>query len=198
MHSALTLSGGGDGGAQARFRFEQPDNNALSARGVSDATGRSTDVATLLLGLSRYTTGLQIELAVRCRFDPDLGVRMPSTAGQLAEADFADGRAVAAAGRYSHNTPAAALTRWGAGDGREWSSSLWLTPAPPPGEPLLVVADPARAWTSRVSPWTPKPIELRQRRLRSCRHASLIRRIRPFSRRSTYRPGAGSHGYFRR
>ena len=198
MHSALALSGGGDGGAQARSRFGPPDIDVLSARGVSDATGRSTDVATLLLGLSRYTAGLQIELAVRCRFDPDLGVRMHSTAGHFAEADFADGRAVAAAGRYSHSKPAAALTRWDAGDGREWSSSLWLTPAPPPGDPVLVVVDPAPAWTSRVSPWTPKHLQPRPRCLRSCRNASLIRRVRPFSRRSTYRPGAGAHGYFRR
>ena len=191
--------------AQARFRFGPPDNRAPSALGVSGVIGRSADVAILLVGLTRYTAGLQIELAVRCRLDPDLGDRMHSTveAGLFAGVEFADGRTAAVAGRYSwNNWPAAdqpVLTHWGGGGGREWSSALWLTPAPPPGDPVLIVADPASAWTSRVSPWMPERFERRPRRLRSCGRASLIRRIRPLSRRrSTYRPAAVSHGYFRR
>ena len=203
MHSALAVSGDADDVAQARSRFGPPDNRAPSALGVSGVIGRSADVAILLVGLTRYTAGLQIELAVRCRLDPDLGDRMHPTvdAGLFAGVEIADGRTAAVAGRHIRNNwPAAdppVLTHWGGGGG-EWSSALWLTPAPPPGAPVLVVADPASAWTSRVSPWMPKHFERRPRRLRSCGRARLIRRIRPLSRRSTYRPGAISHGYFRR
>ena len=205
MHSALAVSGDADDVAQARSRFGPPDNRAPSAVGVSGGVGRSADVATLLVGLTRYTTGLQIELAVRCRLDPDLGDRMHSTvdAGLFTGVGFVDGRVAAVAGRYSwNNRPAAdqlVLTHWGGDGGREWSSTLWLTPASPPEDPVLTVADPASAWTSRVSPWMPKHVELRPKRCRSCGRASLIRRMRPLShRRSTYRPGAISHGYFRR
>ncbi|MDQ0372058.1 hypothetical protein [Cellulomonas humilata] len=204
MHSAIGFSGDADDVAQRRFWFGPPDSGAPSAIGVSGVIGRSTDVAILLVGLARYTAGLQIELAIRCRIDPDLGDRMLSSVGGLfAGVEFADGRAVAVGGRYSRNNRSTAdqsvLTHWGGGGGREWSSTLWLTPAPPPGDPVLVVADPALAWTSRVAPWMPKRCERRSRRLRSCGRASQIRRTRPFSRhRSTYRPGAGSNGYFRR
>ncbi len=203
MHSATAFSGDADDVAQARFRFGPPDNEAPSALGVSGVIGRFSDVAVLLVGLSRYTTGLQIDLAGRCRLDPDLGDRKHSTvdARLFAGVGIADGRTAAVAGSYVRNNwPAAdqpVLTDWGGG--REMSSALWLTPVPPPGAPVLVVADPASAWTSRVSPWMPKHFELRPRRWRSCGRASLIRRIRPLSRRrSTYRPGAISHGYFRR
>jgi len=135
------------------------------------------DVAALVVGLSRYTTGLQIELAVRCRIDPDPGDRMHSTVE---------------AGLFAGPV----LTHWGGGGGREWSSTLWLTPAPRPGDLVLVIADAAPASTRRVPPWRPKGFELRSRRLRSCGRASLIGRLRPFSHRSsTYRSRAG---YFRR
>ncbi len=202
MYSAMGFSGDVDDVAQGRSGFGPLNDEAASAVGV---VGRSTDVAILLVGLARYTTGLQIELATRCRIDPDLGDRMHSTvdAGLLAGVEFPDGHAAAGGGRYSRNNGPTAdqrvLTHWGGGAGCEWSSTLWLAPAPRPGDPVLVVADPASTWTGRVSPWMPKRFELRSRRCRSCGRASLIRRIRPFSRRrSTYRPGAGAHGYFRR
>ena len=203
MHSALAVTGDANDVAQARSRFGPPDNPTHSALGVSGVIGRPADVLNLLVGLARYTAGLQIELAVRCRLDPDLGNRMHSTgdAGPFAGVELADGRTAAVARRQIRSTSPAAdqpvLTHWGGGGG-EWSSALWLTPAPPPGAPLLVVADPASAWTSRVSPWMPKHFERRPRRLRSCSRARLIRRIRPLSRRSTYHPAAISHGYFRR
>lgn len=205
MHSALAFSDDAHDVAQARFRSGPPDNGIPSALGLSTLIGRSADVEILLVGLSRYTTGLQIDLAVRCRIDPGPDDRMHSTVdvGPFAGAGFVGGRVAAVAGRYSwNNRPAVdqlVLKHWGGGGGREWSSTLWLTPAPPPGARVLDYADPTSAWTSRVSLWMPKHFELRPRRLRSCGRASLIRRTRPFSRRrSTYRPGAVSHGYFRR
>jgi hypothetical protein len=198
MHSATGISGEADDVAQGRFWFGPPDKEDPSA------VGRSTDVAILLVGLARYTTGLQIELAIRCRIDPDLGDRMHPTAGAglFAGVELPDRRDAAADGRHIRsNWPTAdqpVLTRWGGGGGREWSSTLWSTPAPPRA-PALVVADRAPTWTSHVPPWMPRHVELRPRRSRSCGRASLIRRIQPLGRRrSAYRPGAISHGYFRR
>ena len=124
MHSTLAVSGDADDVAQARFRFGPPDNRAPSALGVSGVIGRSADVAILLVGLTRYTTGLQIELAVRCRLDPDLGDRMHSTvdAGLFAGVEIADGRTAAVAGRHIRNNwPAPdqpVLTHWGGGGAR--------------------------------------------------------------------------------
>ncbi|WP_456845657.1 hypothetical protein [Cellulomonas sp. P5_C6] len=196
MYPALAFSGDADDVAQARFG--PPDNEAPYALGVRGVIGRSADVAILLVGLTRYTTGLQIELAARCRIDPHLGDRMHST---VDAGLFADGRPTAVAGSYIRNNRPAAdrpvPTHWGRG-GREWSSTLWLTPAAPPGDPVLAIADLASARTSRSSPWMPKHFELRPRRCGSRGRASLIGRARPFSRRSTYRPGAILHGYFRR
>ncbi|WP_421732444.1 hypothetical protein [Cellulomonas sp.] len=203
MHSTLAVSGDANDVAQARSRFGPPDNRAPSAVGARGGVGRSADVSILLVGLTRYTAGLQIELAVRCRLDPDLGDRVhPAVDAELfAGVEIAEGRTAAVAGRHIRNNwPASdqpVLTHWGGGGG-EWSSALWLTPAPPPGDPVLVIAGPASAWTSRVSPWMPKHFKRRPRRLRSCGRGGLIRRIRPLSRRSTYHPAAISHGYFRR
>lgn len=205
MSSALRSFGDANDVAQGRFRFGPPHNDAPSSVGVSGAHEGSEGAGILLVGLARYTTGLQIELAIRCRSDPDLGDRTHSTvdAGRFAGGEFGDGRAAAVAERHGWNNGPTAdqkvLTQWGGGGGREWSSTLWLTPAPAPGDLVLVVADPASAWTRRASLWMPERFELRSRRLRSCGRASLIRRLRPFShRRSTYRSWAGSHGHFRR
>ena len=60
MYSALALSGDADDVAQARFRFEPPEQRSPLHVGVSGVIGRSADVAILLVGLTRYTTGLQI------------------------------------------------------------------------------------------------------------------------------------------
>lgn len=207
MTSALPLSGDADDVAQGRIQFRPPDNEARTSVSVSGAIGRSADAGVLLVGLARYTIGLQIELADRCRIDPDLGDRKHPTvdAGLLPRVGFADGRTAVVAGRrYSlKNWPAASelvLTSLsGTGRGGEWSTTQWFTPAPPPGDLVLTVADPVSALTGRLSPWMPKHFELRSRRLRSCGRTSLVRRIRPFSRRrSMYRPAASSHGYFRR
>ena len=148
MHSAMAFSGDADDVAQARFRFGPPDNEAPCALGVSGVIGRSADAAILLAGLALYTTGLQIELAIRRRLDPDPDDRMHSSfdGGLLVGVEFSDGRS-AVAGRHGwSNWPAAdqpVLTNRGSGGGgREWSSTLWLSPVPPPGDMVLVVASP--------------------------------------------------------
>lgn len=147
MYSATALSGDADDVAQARFRFGPPDNEAPSAVGVSGVIGRSADTAILLVGLTRYTTGLQIELAVRRRLDPSPDDRMHESfeAGLLAGVELADGRTAVAGRNGWDNWPAADQPmlnhRSSGGGGREWSSTLWLSPAPPPGDLVLVVAN---------------------------------------------------------
>lgn len=147
MHSALAFSGDPDDVAQARMRFGPPDNEVPSAVGVSGVVGRSADAAILLVGLARYTTGLEIELAVRCRLDPDPADWTYSTfdAGLLVGVELADGR-TAVAGRPRWNGAPAAdqpvlIHSRSGGGGREWSGTLWLSPAPPPGDLVLVVAN---------------------------------------------------------
>jgi hypothetical protein len=199
MHSALAVSRGADDAVRARLRFGPPDNRAHAALGVSGVIARRAEMAVLLVGLTRYTAGLQIELALRCGLDADLGDGTHSTvdAGLFAGSEAADGRIAALTGRDARNNWPAADQPVLIGD-RELSNTLWLTPVPPPRAPVLVVADPPSAWIGRVSSWMPRHFEPRPRRLRSYGRASLSRRFQPTSRRSTYRPGAISHGYFRR
>src|SRR4051795_10548042 len=125
MHSALASSRDADDVAQARLRIERPDKEPRFPAGVSGVIGRSANRAIPLAGLTRYTTGLQIELANRCHVDPDFGARVHSTvdAGQIAGV-------AAIARRIGNGRPAEdqpVLTQW-AGGGREWSTGLWLTP----------------------------------------------------------------------
>lgn len=150
MHSVMTLSGDPDDLSLLRSRFSPPDNEVPAAVGVSGVIARSDDVAILLVGLARYTAGLQIDLAIRRRLDPDEQdpMHMTYNAGLLVGVELADGRTVVYGYGYGDRSTAPAagepvLThRNGGGGGREWSSSLWLTPAPPPGDLVVVVAAP--------------------------------------------------------
>lgn len=149
MHSSMALSDDADDLSQARFRFAPPDNEAPAAVGVSGVIGRSADTAILLGGLARYTNGLHIDLAIRRRLDPEQPDHLHAmfNAGLLVGVELADGRAVVGGYHDWNSLPAAdepVLThRGGGGGGREWSSTLWLTPAPPPGDLVIVVACPA-------------------------------------------------------
>jgi hypothetical protein len=202
MDAAIGFSRDAHDVAQARSRF-RPDDQARSPLGLTGIIRRSSDLAIPPVAHSRYTTGLQMELAVRCRLRPDIGDHTHATgsAGPFTAAEFPAGRSVAVDRRYRmpNKAPAVqpALTHWG-GDGNR-SSTVWLTPAPPPRALVLVITDPAPAWTRRVSPWTPERFELRPRSSRSGGRAGAVRRMQPFSRRRwTYRQGAGSRGSFRR
>ena len=145
MHSAIAASGDAGDLERSRSRFGPPDNEAPAVVGVSGVIGRSDDAAIMLVGLARYTTGLHIDLAIRRRLDPETAEPMhwPHDTGVLVGVELADGRAVVAGHGWS-TWPAAdeptLAHRGGGGGGREWSSSLWLTPAPPPGDLVLVVA----------------------------------------------------------
>ncbi|MEZ0446885.1 hypothetical protein [Cellulomonas sp. ICMP 17802] len=148
MHAAMAFSGDDDEVAQARFRFSPPDNEAPGAVGVSGVIARSADAAILLVGLLHYANGVQIDLAIRRRLDPgpDDQMYVAYDAGLLAGVQLSDGRTVVAGRHGWASWPAAdgpvLVNRSGGGGGREWSSTLWLTPAPPPGDLVIVVASP--------------------------------------------------------
>lgn len=145
----MTLSDDPDDLSRARFRFSPPDNEAPAAVGASGVIGRSADVAILLIGLSRYSTGLMIDLAVRRRLDPGPTDRLHAAfdAGLLVGVQLADGRTAVSGDLDWSASPAGdepmLMHRGGGGGGREWSSSLWLTPAPLPGDLVIVAACPA-------------------------------------------------------
>ena len=149
MHSVMALSDDGDDPSQARFRFAPPDNEAPAAVGASGVIGRSADVAVLLVGLTRYTTGLHLDLAIRRRLDPGPHDHLHAIvdSGLLVGVEFADGRTAVAGRNLWDAFPAADVPlltqRGGGGGGREWSSSLWLTPPPPAGDLVIVVACPS-------------------------------------------------------
>ena len=154
MHSSAMLFSDDDGAddlAQTRLRFGPPDNEAPAAVGVSGVIGRSADAAILLVGLARYTGGLQVELAVRRRLDPEPADQLNARfdVGLLVGVELADGRTVVAGHGSWAGSPApdepVLVHRGGGGGGREWSSTLWLTPAPPPGDVVIVVACPSLA-----------------------------------------------------
>ena len=134
--------------AQWMARYAPPDNEAPAAIGASGVIGRSADAAVMLLGLTRYTNGVQIELAIRRRLDPEPGDRLHESIdnGLLIGVELADGRAVVAGHDVWTNPPGpdepVLANRSGGGGGREWSISLWLTPVPPPGDLVVVVAGP--------------------------------------------------------
>ena len=149
MHLVSGSSGNPIDPEQWMARYNPPDNEAPAAIGAGGVIGRSAEVAVMLTGLLRYSNGLQIELAIRRRLDPPPGDRLHESmdAGLLVGVELADGRAVVAGHDvWSNPVPAAdepALAhRGGGGGGREWSMSLWLTPVPPPGELVIVVAGP--------------------------------------------------------
>jgi hypothetical protein len=147
MHAAMFFSDDADPDA-LRYRFAPPDNEAPAAVGVSGVVGRSDDAAILLVGVARYTTGLRIELAVRRRLDPEQDDHLHATfdSGLFVGVELADGRTVVAGyNAWDSGPPADVPTlvhRGGGGGGREWSSSLWLSPAPPSGDLVVVVAAP--------------------------------------------------------
>src|SRR4051794_3475792 len=129
MHSAIGFSGDPDDVADARNRFAPPDNEVPCALGVSGVIGRSADVAVFLVSLVRYTTGLQIELGLRRRLDPDPVERTRSSFDDdlLVGVELADGR-TAVADRHGWNNWREAdrpllVSRGGGGGGREWAST---------------------------------------------------------------------------
>lgn len=152
MHSRPAVaSSDDDSGDVWRARFAPPDNEAPAVIAASGVIGRSADAAVLLSGVACYTRGVAIDLAIRRRVDPEPAdvLHASSDAGLLVGVELADGRTVVAGHDVWSAPPAVGeptlVLRSAGGGGREWAISLWLAPAPPPGDLVVVVAHPALA-----------------------------------------------------
>ena len=156
MHSAMTFSDDA-GDFSRRSRFSPPDNEAPAAIAASGVIGRSADAAILLLGLSRYTDGLQVDLAVRRRLDPEPTDHLHATldAGLLVGVELADGRTAVAGhrhrGRLACRGRAGALPpEWW----RRWSGVVEL----PLADARAAARTPRRSWSpARASGSTSRP-----------------------------------------
>ena len=117
---------------------------------------RTADAALLLQAVQVFSTGVQIQLQLRSRVDPPFDPGAPPAArmrGLLGSdlmlgVEFADGRRAANLGGPRSFLPEAAagdvtLVRSGGhGSGRAAETAFFLTPLPPDGPVLLVVAAP--------------------------------------------------------
>lgn len=129
-------------------RWMPPDNEVPGVLGVGQAVTRTADAALLLLALRVYSTGVVLDLALRRRVEPDPSAEryQPTDHGLLVGVELADGRVATSVGtsalglREPEDADVPALsTLGGGGGGRSYELSYWLTPAPPPGD-LVVLA----------------------------------------------------------
>ena len=143
MHSALAASGDADDVAQARSRRTAGQPSPLRTRRerrhqTARARGEPPRRPHPLHRRTADRAGNPVSSRSRPRRSRAPGSRRERFAG----GEVADGRrTTAVAGRQIRNNwpnrPAGADQS----AEREWSSTLWLTPAPPPKDPLLVVTD---------------------------------------------------------
>lgn len=132
-----------------------PENEVPTPVAVHAVLARTDDVAAALVGGHVYSTGLELDLAVRRRRDdpasPDLfslvegyGHRYGVSASPdrlLLGVDLADGSVATNAGPEPDGDDAPRLgDRGGHGGGGSMDKKLWLTPVPPDGDVVVVCA----------------------------------------------------------
>ncbi|MGN8247313.1 hypothetical protein ACTHAM_001487 [Cellulomonas soli] len=155
MHfSSLSLASDGDDPAafQALLsRHNPPENEAGAGLGGVHVLARTESRALLLSGVRVYASGLALELELRLRVADvdharhhDLWESVQQTWVGVA---LADGTRVVAQPGHGFDPRAEAGTyaltpTGGGGGGRSFQQTYWLTPAPPPGDVLVVVANP--------------------------------------------------------
>lgn len=129
-------------------RWMPPDNEVPGVLGLGQVLTRTADAALLLLALSVYSTGAVLDLALfrRVEADPMAERYQPMDHGVLVGIEMADGRVATSIGtsapglRDPVDAQVPALNALGGGGGgRSYELSYWLTPAPPPGD-LVVLA----------------------------------------------------------
>lgn len=129
-------------------RWMPPDNEVPGVLGLGQVLTRTADAALLLLTLSVYSTGAVLDLALlrRVEADPMAERYQPMDHGVLVGIEMADGRVATSIGtsalglRDPEDAQVPALNALsGGGGGRTYELSYWLTPAPPPGD-LVVLA----------------------------------------------------------
>lgn len=138
-----------------------PENELGIAVPVRELLVRTDDLAIALLGVVAYSSGLELEVELRRRHEPEqpdpLHLQMharQSRGGEIAPellrfgVQFADGRKATNLGGFPRphdEEPKEPLLmdRGGGGGGRRWSFRYWLWPLPPRGTLTVVVEWPA-------------------------------------------------------
>lgn len=168
-------------------RGSAPENEVPGAVAFSGAVARTDHVAVAIVGLFAYSTGLAFILETRLRRSPRRGEeywRGPFRGdGPLFGVEFSDGRRASTLdhGRFPRfDTPEQTpllIQGGGGGGGRSYRHEYWLSPFPPPGDLVCVVAWPtldlgdqrvtiagaalaaARAEVLELWPWEPDSAE---------------------------------------
>jgi hypothetical protein len=137
-----------DGPGASAVRWMRPDNEAPGVLGLGQVVTRTADAALLLLGVSVYSTGAVLDLALlrRVEADPMAERYQPMDHGLLVGVETADGSVATSIGpsmpglRDPEDVQVPVLNPLGGGGGgRTYELSYWLTPVPPPGD-LVVLA----------------------------------------------------------
>ncbi|WP_182112725.1 MULTISPECIES: hypothetical protein [unclassified Actinotalea] len=138
--------GDGDGG---RPSFSPPDHEVPGIAPGGGVLTRSADAALVLCGVRVYTTGLVLDVGARLRVEPDptRDVFRDVHHEVLIGVELADGRTTTTLEAEHHwQRPPDVLTLrplGGRGGGRAYDLTSWLSPAPPPGDVVVVAAWPA-------------------------------------------------------
>lgn len=137
-----------DGPGALAVRWMPPDNEVPGVLGLGQVVTRTADAALLLLTLGVYSTGAVLDLVLvrRVEADPRTERYQPMDHGILVGIEMADGRVATSLGtsapglREPEDAHVPALNALGGGGGgRTYELRYWLTPAPPPGD-LVVLA----------------------------------------------------------
>ncbi|WP_258724080.1 hypothetical protein [Cellulomonas sp. NS3] len=132
-----------------------PENEVPAPVAVHAVLARTEDVAVALVGGHVYSTGVELDLAVRRRRDDPAALdlfslveghghrhRANAAPGRLLlGVELADGSVATNAGPEPDRDDAPRLgDRGGRGGGRSVDKKLWLTPVPPDGDVVVVCA----------------------------------------------------------
>ncbi|NYI59038.1 hypothetical protein [Cellulomonas soli] len=155
MHfSSMALASDGDDPAELQAhltRYQPPENEVGAEIGGVHVLSRTEDVALVLAGARVHSTGIELELELRLRVAGHDGTRhrdfWEAVEQTWVGVALADGtRVVARPARSFGRRPGEATyvlsQSGGGGGGRSYRQTFWLSPAPPAGDLVVVVANP--------------------------------------------------------
>lgn len=129
-------------------RHSPPDNEVPGVLAATAVLTGDGDTVVALTGVRVFTTGLLLDVGVRRRLDPapDSDHFAATERALLLGIELADGRTastVLGAPAWDTDPAVPVLTHHGAnGGGRVYDLTLWLTPAPPAGDVVVIAAAP--------------------------------------------------------
>jgi hypothetical protein len=147
----MVSRGSDDSATEAWRRRMPPDNEVCGTVAVDAVVTRNDDVAVTLRFLLVHSNGVVVSLVLQRRFDPDPAMRHETfhtiDADVLIGVELSDGSTATSAGGRPlldadpTDAQAPLLQPHGGGGGdREYEMSYWLTPLPPPGDLVVLVA----------------------------------------------------------